>query len=207
MDHSLITKYFPHLSSQQQQQFADLGPSLQEWNRRINVISRKDIDQLYLRHVLHSLAIAKFTTFPAGSFVLDVGTGGGFPGIPLAIFFPNTQFFLCDSISKKILVVKEIIGALGLPNVSAAQIRAEEIKQRFDYVVSRAVAPLHELIPWVWHKTNNSILCLKGGDLEKEMQECIRNVKIPKQQIKEISISQWFEEPFFEEKKIVSIQI
>jgi len=202
MDHALINHYFPHLSPQQQQQFAALGPCYQAWNARINVISRKDIDQLYLHHVLHSLAIAKFTSFPDGASVLDVGTGGGFPGIPLAIMFPQTHFFLCDSIAKKVRVVDEVVSALGLKNVSAKQVRAEEVKGEFDYVVCRAVAPLIELLGWVWGMTVKGIICLKGGDLKEEIDACRRIVG----KIEEVSVSQWFNEPFFEGKKIVLIK-
>lgn len=206
MDYSLITNYFPNLTPLQQQQFAALGPCYQIWNARINVISRKDIDHLYLRHVLHSLSIAKLTSFPDGSLVLDVGTGGGFPGIPLSILFPQTHFFLCDSVAKKIKVVTEIASALALTNVTALQIRAEEISQQFDFVVSRAVAPLSELLRWVWDKTAKEIICLKGGDLEEELQACVRATAIPRNRMEEIPISRWFTDPFFGEKKIVSLR-
>jgi len=206
MDHTLITHYFPHLRPQQQLQFAALSPCYQRWNERINVISRKDIDSLYLHHVLHSLAIAMFIPFPGGAHVLDVGTGGGFPGIPLAILFPQTHFFLCDSIAKKIRVVNEVVTTLGLKNVSVAQIRAEDIQQQFDFVVTRAVAPLNELASWVWNKTHKGIICLKGGDLREELEACSRVVGVAKNQIEEVHISQWFKESFFEEKKIVFIR-
>ncbi|MCL2726941.1 MAG: 16S rRNA (guanine(527)-N(7))-methyltransferase RsmG [Bacteroidales bacterium] len=202
MDHALINHYFPHLSPLQQQQFAALGPCYQSWNARINVISRKDIDRLYLHHVLHSLAIARFTSFPDGTSVLDVGTGGGFPGIPLAIMFPQVHFFLCDSIAKKIRVVNEVVTALGLKNVSAAQIRVEEIMQPFDYVICRAVAPLRELLDWVWGKTTKGVICLKGGDLKEEVAACNPIVG----EIEEISVSQWFKEPFFEGKMVIFIK-
>jgi len=205
MDHTLINRYFPNLSPEQQQQFAALGPSYQSWNGRINVISRKDIDQIYLHHVLHSLAIAKYTSFPDGARVLDVGTGGGFPGIPLSILFPHTQFCLCDSIAKKIRVIDEVITTLGITNVSAAHIRAEEIKQSFDYVVCRAVAPLYELASWVWNKIDKGMICLKGGDLDEELAIFTHMTGISKEQIEEIPVSQWFYESFFEGKKIISI--
>ena len=206
MDHTLITHYFPHLTPQQEQQFAALGPCYGHWNARINVISRKDIDCLYLHHVLHSLAIAKFIRFPDGADVLDVGTGGGFPGIPLAIFFPQTHFFLCDSIAKKIRVVNEVTAALGLKNVSAKQIRAEDMQQRFDFVVSRAVAPLGELASWVWEKTRKGVICLKGGDLTDEIRVCARILGITEGQIEEVVVSQWFKELFFEGKRVVFIR-
>ena len=204
MDGRLIAQYFPDLTPLQQQQLAALGPCYKHWNARINVISRKDMEHLYLHHVLHSLSIAKFITFPSGSRVLDLGTGGGFPGIPLAILFPQTQFFLCDSIAKKIGVVKEITAALGLKNISATRIRAENLRQRFDFAISRAVAPLATIIFWVWDKVDHGLICLKGGDLEEEIADCVRITGITPRQIAQANISQWFKEPFFEEKKIVS---
>ena len=206
MDHQLITYYFPLLTSTQQQQFAALDSCYRLWNARINVISRKDIDHLYLHHVLHSLAISKFVTFDKGMSVWDVGTGGGFPGIPLAILFPEVQFFLCDSIAKKIRVVKEVVSALELKNVAVAHIRAEEVKQSFDFVVSRAVAPLCELVSWVWRNTMRGVVCLKGGELEGEVWECVRSSGISRSMIEEASVLQWFNNPFFEEKKIVYIR-
>ena len=206
MDHTLINQYFPHLSQQQQQQISALGPCYQSWNARINVISRKDIDQLYLHHVLHSLAIAKFVSFPDGATVLDIGTGGGFPGIPLAILFPQTHFFLCDSVAKKIRVVNEVAASLSLTNITAQQIRAEEIKLSFDFVTCRAVAQLTELIPWIWNKVTKGVICLKGGELKQEIEACARLIGIPQNQIEEVSISQWFHEDFFQEKKIVFVK-
>ena len=206
MDEQLIVRYFPDLTPQQQQQLAAIGPCCLYWNARINVISRKDEDHFYLHHVLHSLSIAKFITFPVGSRVLDLGTGGGFPGIPLAILFPQTQFFLCDSVAKKIGVVREISAALGLNNVSFAQIRAEDIQQRFDFTLSRAVAPLATLISWVWRKTDQGLIFLKGGNLEKEIADCANLVGITHRRIVQVNISQWFKEPFFEEKKIVYLR-
>ena len=203
MDFKLITKYFPHLTPLQRQQFVALEECYRFWNARINVISRKDIDKLYLHHVLHSLSVAKLLSFPKGSNVWDVGTGGGFPGIPLSIFFPEVQFFLCDSIAKKIHVVHEVVQALELKNVSAAQVRAEEVTQTFDFVVSRAVAPLAQFIPLVYHKVGSAIINLKGGDLEKEIEACSASTGIPRNQFEVVPISQWFDEPFFEEKRIV----
>jgi len=206
MDDHLITGYFPKLTSEQQQQFVALAPCYQSWNTRINLISRKDMSQFYLHHVLHSLSIAKYLLFPSGAYVLDLGTGGGFPGIPLAIFFPQTHFFLCDSTAKKIRAVNDITASLGLKNVSASQIRAENIQQRFDFVVSRAVAPLNQLISWIWDKTDQAMLCLKGGDLKEELKDCARFAGIIPDQIEQINISQWFNQPFFEEKKIVYLR-
>lgn len=178
----LITQYFADFTPRQLEQFAALGDLYTEWNGKINVISRKDIDKLYENHVLHSLAIAAAFEFPAGSTVLDIGTGGGFPGIPLAIFFPEVRFLLADSINKKLTVVKEVAAAIGLDNVSTRHTRVEDIKDRkFDYVVSRAVAPLKDLWTWARPALNkrpsngnhpaSGLICLKGGDLGQEISE------------------------------------
>src|SRR3954464_8776867 len=172
---NIIEKYF-NLSSQQREQFEKLGPLYAEWNEKINVISRKDVENLYVNHILHSLGIAKVTSFQPGAEVLDVGTGGGFPGIPLAILFPEAKFHLVDSIGKKITVVKEVSAAIGLKNVEAEQIRAEEIKRKYDFIVSRAVTRMKEFYGWVRNKAkpksvntlDNGILYLKGGDLDEE---------------------------------------
>ena len=207
MDHNILTKYFPTLSPRQQAQFIHLGECYRFWNERINLISRKDIDQLYLHHVLHSLSIAKFIQFPDGAQVLDVGTGGGFPGIPLAILFPQTRFFLCDSIAKKIRVVNNIAQALELQNVTAVQIRAQDLTQSFDYAISRAVTRLDQFLLWVRNKINTGILYLKGGDVAEELDACARTFGIAQNRIQEIPIHQWFEDPYFEEKKIVYISI
>ena len=206
MDYSIITKYFPQLTALQQEQFAALGPCYHYWNARINVISRKDIDQLYLHHVLHALAIAKVISFPCGAHVWDVGTGGGFPGIPLAIFFPDVHFFLCDSIAKKIGVVNEVVSIIGLKNVTAVQSRAEAIDQTFDYAVSRAVTKLNQFVPLVWNKIRYGIFYQAGGDLEEEIRSCINTLGIERNLVKEYNISQWFEETFFEGKKVVSLK-
>ena len=202
----IIYKYFPNLTDKQKSQFGALMELYVEWNAMINVISRKDIDELYLRHVLHSLAIAKFTTFPAQTKVLDVGCGGGFPGIPLAIFFPDTQFTLVDSIGKKIKVVTEVAAALGLENVTAIHGRAEKVPGKFNVVVSRAVTRMKPFKHWVHQKITNDfisgldtgIIALKGGDLEEEMAEI-------KTAYQEVPISTYFEEPFFDTKKVIYI--
>jgi len=205
-----ILKYFPDLTAQQQAQFQQLLPLYKEWNSKINVISRKDVDQLYERHVLHSLAIAKVVQFNEGSSVLDLGTGGGFPGIPLAIFFPKVQFMLVDGTGKKIKVVQEIANALQLKNVTARQARAEELKgHRFDFVVTRAVAVLNKLMPWTQrlyktkqlHGLPNGLIALKGGQLDAEMKDLPKGFYTEKYPIKN-----FFEEDFFEEKQVVYVQ-
>lgn len=202
----LIRKYFPGLSSTQLQQFTQLEPLYREWNAQINVISRKDIEQLYERHVLHSLGIAKVISFKDGTDILDVGTGGGFPGIPLAILFPECQFHLVDSIGKKIKVVQEVTAALGLQNVEAQQIRAEQLTDKYDFVVSRAVTDLKEFYGWVrarfnksyQHDLRNGILYLKGGDLTAELKEARVKYKL-------YPLSDYFEEEFFDTKQVVYI--
>ena len=204
----IILKYFDDFTETQQQQFGQLQELYSDWNEKINVISRKDIDSLYERHVLHSLAIAAVNNFHDGAQIVDIGTGGGFPGIPLAIFFPNVEFLLSDSIGKKIKVVQGVADAIGLKNVTAVHTRVEDIKGRmFDYAVSRAVAPLADL--WFW--TNkmikkgkagddlpNGLICLKGGDLKKEMADAKVNARPWK-------VHDIFPEPFFEEKSVVYV--
>lgn len=204
----IVEKYFPHLSNQQKEQLQALFALYADWNAKINVISRKDIDNLYIHHVLHSLAIAKFIQFTAQTRVLDVGTGGGFPGIPLAIFFPQTQFVLLDSIGKKITVAREISKAIQLSNVEPVHDRVEEEKRKFHFVVSRAVMPLPDLTTRVKknicsEQTNalpNGIICLKGGDLTEEL-------KPYKKIVDEIDLSNYFEEDFFATKKLVYLPI
>ena len=201
-----IFAYFPHLTDCQKQQFADLYPLYQAWNERINVISRRDLDNFYERHVLHSLAIAQIVSFKEGAQVLDVGTGGGFPGIPLAIMFPQTQFRLVDSIGKKIKVVQAVAEALRLDNVQATHQRAEKVKSSFDFVVTRAVARLSVLHAWTRkkllstsrHERPNGLLCLKGGDLREELAEA----NVPHQVF---PLSNYFTEDFFETKQIVYV--
>ncbi len=204
----LITTYFPDLTTQQLDQFRQLEPLYQEWNSRINVISRKDMEHFYERHVLHSLGIAKVQLFKPDSSVIDVGTGGGFPGIPLAIMFPETDFLLVDSIGKKIKVVQEVASAIGLTNVKAIHSRAEEVKQKFDFVVSRAVTTLPDFIKWIEknilkenrHELKNGILYLKGGDLETELA--------PVKQMKQVfELKRFFREEFFETKKVVHVSL
>ncbi len=209
----LLNKYFPELSSSQIAQFQQLIPVYTEWNAKINVISRQDTDNLEERHILHSLAIARVFQFKSGASVLDLGTGGGFPGIPLAIFFPEVRFVLVDSTGKKIRVVQEVAGALGLKNVSAIHARAEELKMagQFDFVVSRAVAPLNKLLAWSFkllkkkhlHAYPNGLIALKGGDLRAE----IKALPGKGQSYTEVfPISDFFKEPFFEEKYVVYVQ-
>lgn len=203
----LIKTYFKSLSDEQIRQFKQLEALYTEWNAQINVISRKDIEELYLRHVLHSLAIAKVVSFEPKSKVLDVGTGGGFPGIPLAILFPETQFYLVDSIGKKIKVVKEVANALGLKNVKATHGRAEEVKGEFDFIVSRAVTNMDDFVKWTRkkvtkkqnHKLKNGILYLKGGNLTQELSN------FPKATI--YKLSDYFSEDFFETKKVVHLPL
>lgn len=202
----LIPKYFPELSENQYSQFEQLWDIYHEWNAKINLISRKDIDELYLRHVLHSLSIAKAFKFHEKTKVLDVGTGGGFPGIPLSIVFPEVQFTLIDSIGKKIKVVNEAIKALKIHNAQGIQIRAEDMKGQFDIVVSRAVTQLPKFVSWISGKirkgntsgVGNGIIYLKGGDLEEELQGISWPTKIHE-------ISMLFEEDFFETKKVVHL--
>jgi 16S rRNA (guanine527-N7)-methyltransferase len=204
---NIILKYFPQITAEQQKQFEQLPQLYNFWNNQINVISRKDIEQLYERHVLHSLGIAKVIDFLPGENVLDVGTGGGFPGIPLAILFPETQFFLVDSIGKKIKVVQEVASALGLQNVKAAHLRAEQVDEKFDFVVSRAVTRLKEFYPWVKDKFSkqskntlaNGILYLKGGDLEEEIAESGLRVQ-------QYYLKNYFDEEFFETKQVIYVK-
>lgn len=203
-----ILKYFPSLTETQRKQLEQLDALYRDWNSKINVISRKDIDNLYLHHVLHSLAIAKFTQFKAGARVLDFGTGGGFPGIPLAIMFPDVQFKLIDRTAKKIRVTNEVAQAIGLKNVVAEQKSGEEEKGKYDFVVSRAVMPLPELIKIVRkniakdsrNSIENGVIVLKGGDIKDEIK--------PFNHIAEVDeISQWFTEDWFQEKYVIYIPI
>ncbi|HEY5327704.1 MAG TPA: 16S rRNA (guanine(527)-N(7))-methyltransferase RsmG [Mucilaginibacter sp.] len=207
MTSDLLLKHFPSLTALQLQQFNSLPALYNLWNSQINVISRKDIDLLYERHVLHSLGIAKVITFLPGEKVLDVGTGGGFPGIPLAILFPETHFHLVDSVGKKIKVVQEVAKALGLKNVIASHQRAEQLNEKFDFIVSRAVTRLKEFYPWVKEKfdkqsknmLSNGILYLKGGDLTQEIAESGLKVQ-------QFHLKDYFEEEFFETKQVVYIK-
>lgn len=204
---SLVLKYFPDLSEKQKEQFERLEALYGEWNAQINVISRKDTGNFYERHVLHSLAIAKVMEFKDGTKILDVGTGGGFPGIPLAILFPKCNFLLVDSIGKKIKVVKEVASALELKNVSARHVRSEEIKDQFDFIVSRAVTAMPKFIGWTkgqfLKKNNNTfkngILYLKGGDLTEEMAPV-------KKAVQYFDLSDFYSEDFFETKKVVYVR-
>jgi 16S rRNA (guanine527-N7)-methyltransferase len=206
MNAALIKKYFPEITVQQEAQFDKLLPLYKEWNEKINVVSRKDIENLMLHHVLHSLAIAKFLPFRPGTEVLDVGTGGGFPGIPLAILFPETQFLLVDSIGKKIKVVEGVVEALGLSNVEAKHMRAEDVDNDFEFIISRAVTQLTPFYYWVknkispnhFHTQRNGLLLLKGGELTEEIEELGKKVKV-------IGLTTYFEEEFFETKKLVYV--
>lgn len=203
-----VASHFPHLTVGQFSQFERLGGLYRDWNEKINVISRKDIDELYLHHVLHSLALARFIDFRPGTRILDAGTGGGFPGIPLAIFFPEAEFVLADSIRKKIRVVEDIAREIGLTNVEARWTRVEEIPDHFDFVVSRAVTSFPEFVGWVrnrirrggFNDLHNGILYLKGGDLSEETKPFAEKIRIQ-------PVSAYFEEPFFEEKKIIYLPV
>jgi len=202
-----IFEYFPNLSKEQQERFVLLEELYKDWNQKINVVSRKDIDELYLRHVLHSLGIAKIQQFKDGCQVLDVGTGGGFPGIPLAILFPNVRFTLVDSIGKKIKVVDEVVVGLGLTNVKTINARVEEIPHQYDFIVSRAVATMPTFVHWVKrkikkesvHERRNGIFYLKGGDLEEELQGYSTAAVF--------NLSDYFKEEFFETKKLVYLPL
>lgn len=204
----LIKKYFPELTPVQQNQFAQLYELYSYWNERINVISRKDIENLYLHHVLHSLAIARLITFKPSAQILDIGTGGGFPGIPLSIMFPEAHFHLVDSIGKKIKVVEEVATALGLKNTTWQNTRAEQLKDKYDFVVSRAVTTLPEFMTWIngkvsknkRHGIKNGVFYLKGGNLDEELK--------PFQKIATVfDISDYFKEEFFETKKVVFVPV
>jgi len=203
----LILKYFTDLSATQIEQFKQLDALYRAWNAKINVVSRKDIDYLYERHILHSLGIAKVQAFNVGAHILDVGTGGGFPGIPLAILFPETKFYLIDAIAKKIKVVNAVADALGLKNVQATQIRAEKVKETFDFIVSRAVTNMPDFVRWTRqkiakkrnHELKNGILYLKGGDLAAELSQ------FP--QARQYQLANYFEISFFETKKVVHVPL
>lgn len=206
----LLLHYFPQLSPEQISRFEALGPLYREWNEKINVISRKDIENLYTHHILHALSIAKFTRFKSGSQILDLGTGGGIPGIPLAIYYPEVQFTLIDGTAKKILVVQEIVQSLGLKNVNAIQIRAEELKGKYDFVITRAVAALERLLPWgqrlIATKQKNAfpngLIALKGGAIEKEIKQLSN-----KEYVEIAPIKDYFQEEYFVEKSIVYVQL
>ena len=221
MNEEIVFKYFPELDARQREQIAALGPLYAGWNARINVISRKDMDSLYLHHVLHSLALVRYirdkglihtgnaavpTDSPAVHF-LDAGCGGGFPGIPMAIAMPECRFTLCDSIAKKIRVVTEISNALELTNVKPVWSRTEDLgdEYRCDYVVSRAVTELRRFVPLVRHLYSKGILYLKGGDLYEEIAACVRECRIPPSAVSTACISEYFSEEFFESKKIICI--
>ena len=207
MDQDLISKYFPDITELQKSRFDQLGILYQDWNKKINVVSRKDIEELYLRHVLHSLGIAKIIGFRPGSSILDVGTGGGFPGVPLAILFPESNFTLVDSIGKKIRVVQEVVEGLGLENVTALNMRAEDLQEQYDFIVSRAVAAMPTFVHWVKgkikkksvHPLKNGILYLKGGDLTTELKDYDHARIYP--------LSEHFEEEYFQTKVVVHLPL
>lgn len=202
----LILSYFPDITEKQKEQFTALGDLYRDWNQKINVISRKDMDAFYLHHVLHSLGIAKVMQFEPNTWVLDIGTGGGFPGIPLAILFPETNFHLVDSIGKKITVVKDVAKTLKLSNVEAQQARAESLPRKYDFIISRAVTRMANFYPWVkdkfkkedFNEFTNGILYLKGGDVDEEMEE------LPISYVT-YHLSDYFKEDFFETKKVVYV--
>lgn len=205
----IILKYFPALDAQQQLRMARLGPLYQEWNQKINVVSRKDIGNLYAHHILHSLGIARLIHFAPGAEILDLGTGGGLPGIPLAIFFPEVKFTLIDGTRKKAMVVEEIAGALGQENVKARHIRAEEVKEKFDFVISRGVASLDKLVAWSFpliktkqqHALPNGLITLKGGDVKAEIKA------LPRGSYTELyPLSDFFDEEYYREKYVVYVQ-
>ena len=203
----LIQKYFPNLSDVQLKQFEALQGLYEDWNSKINVISRKDIESLYLHHVLHSLSIAKLVTFKEGSKILDIGTGGGFPGVPLAILFPEVKFHLVDSINKKLKVVNGVAESLGLENIRTTHARAESIKGQYDFIISRAVTTMPDFVGWIKnrvakksvHPIKNGILYLKGGDLTEELKLYTKASLY--------DLSDYFEDPFFETKKIVHLPL
>lgn len=207
MDATILNTHFPSLTVEQKRQFSLLSDLYKDWNMKINVVSRKDIDELYVRHVQHSLGIAKIQQFLPGSSVIDVGTGGGFPGVPLAILFPETHFTLVDAIGKKIKVVDEVVAGLGLTNVTTINDRVENVKGRFDFIVSRAVAAMPTFVHWIkgkikkdsLHERRNGILYLKGGDLSEELKD-YKTAEI-------FDLSHYFEEEFFETKKVVYLPL
>ncbi|MBO5672230.1 MAG: 16S rRNA (guanine(527)-N(7))-methyltransferase RsmG [Alistipes sp.] len=204
MNSDLIIKYFPDITPTQREQFEALGTLYREWNERINVISRKDMEHLYTRHILHSLAIAKACQFEAGAHIVDIGCGGGFPSVPLAILFPEVEFTAVDSIGKKIRVVEGVKEGAGIKNLTAKNCRAEQLDEKFDYVVSRAVTEMSKFMPWAWPLLRrgakgtlpNGILYLKGGELAEELAATRRRWDL-------YDISTWFEDEFFETKRVV----
>ena len=199
----ILLRYFPDLTPQQIQQFSQLAALYRDWNAKINVISRKDMDNFYEHHVLHALSIARYVTFKDATKIMDLGTGGGFPGIPLAIMFPQCRFHLVDSIGKKLKVVEGVAEAIGLENVFTFHSRAEQMPYQYDFVVSRAVAPLNDLLQWTKGKylpknqnsVPNGLICLKGGDLTEELKG--------RRLLAQLPLSKWFAEPFFEEKYLI----
>jgi 16S rRNA (guanine527-N7)-methyltransferase len=213
--YEIIKKYFTGLSDVRLNRFESLQSLYSYWNERINVVSRKDIEHLYTRHILHSLSIAKIFTFLPGAHVLDVGTGGGFPVVPLAIMFPETDFTAIDSVGKKIKVLEDVVKNLELTNITVKQERAETVSGKFDFVIGRAVTNLPDFVGWVRkniktdmiHAVSNGIICLKGGDLTEEIRDTVKKYSLLPEQVIEYRISDFFEESFFETKKIVYLKI
>lgn len=198
-----IRKYFPELTPLQVKRFEMLDPLYRDWNSKINVISRKDMDSLYEHHVLHSLSIGKAVSFAPGSTVLDVGTGGGFPGIPLAILFPEVKFTLCDSIGKKIMVASAVAESLGLDNVESLNARVETLPGVYDHIVSRAVTNMTDFYGWTRGRWRTSLICLKGGDVEPEISACASRYHLNPAKFTICDVNMWFAEEFFEGKKMV----
>lgn len=204
----LVKGYFPDLTDKQVEQFEKLTTCFKDWNSKINLVSRKDIDEFTTRHLLHSLAIAKAMKFASGSKILDVGTGGGLPGLPLAILYPDVDFTLCDSIGKKIMVVNDLIKQVGIENAKGHHLRAQQIPEKFDFIVSRAVTRMANFLPWVENKISNrslnpwpnGILYLKGGDLKQELNEIHATSEV-------LPISDWFKEDFFDTKSVVYVRL
>lgn len=208
MKEDIIFKYFPEFDGRQKELFSALSPLYADWNSKINVISRKDMDELYVHHVLHSLAVYRFIKENglAASSIIDIGTGGGFPGIPLAIAMPEVSFTLCDSIAKKIKVVTAVTEALELKNVTPLRSRSETVQEKFDFVTSRGVAELKEFIRLTGHLYKKGIICLKGGDTAEEIADCIRERKMSPDMFSSKNISDWFDEDFFAEKRVIFIK-
>jgi len=206
MDTTRLFDYFPDLSDKQKEQYNQLKDLYLDWNAKINVISRKDMEQFYEHHVLHSLAIAKYFELLPGMKVMDLGTGGGFPGIPLAILYPEAHFTLCDSVNKKTIVAQAVAQALGLENVQVVNARAESLGRNFDFVVSRAVASLPDFYPWVKGRYDQGILYLKGGDVNEEIAQVMARHKLPRGSVHTWPVSSWLKDPYYDGKLVIHIE-